>query len=586
MVTLIPYVPGITTEENRIRILSYLLLGILGTFYLLMFVIPPTSISLLTKTGKKLSAYSRAIVGTTIEQSGKALTLATDSIKGISKTAVSAISTLSTNAIMVMEYFADLIRSVPRLVSKWAKTATNTMSEVIKKMADISQNLIKKIAKLSKETVEVIQSLLKQAVDMYGDITRALSTFFDEVFEPAVRRMLKLPAELSRKIAALSKKAIPIIVNGVKLLGQKAFQHVLKDCQETTQVAFSVAQYGKTACEILGELTGGDTIDIIIFALKTFLGETRPGPMRFFNKCFAITFLIETFFNKTIGAILPGFIKTCQSELIQTGLNWFSKQKICKTKPKNKVHMRTALCFLQSMGSLTLIPAYSIQYGAFGIINTLAALPFIPDPLKWVIDSFQNLTKSLPSITFGWQDISIRSLLNGATGILASVLDLISFIAFSALKGLQINFSGKFPSPVLPPQLMIAATIIKLFSYLLQKLIPMLLEMFKSLSSRLVALVNRWNICTPRFCINLLFTKVCAPRICVGDVVGGLGVIVETIMDLAIKGIKPLFDLSDMMTRLIGQGDSKDFDGLDRKLEEAFRDITGKLPFYVRFGGF
>lgn len=584
MVTLIPYVPGLTTEENRIKILSFLLLGILGTFYLLMFVIPPTSISLLTKTGKNLSAYSRAIVGTTIEQSGKALTLATETIKGISKTAVSTISTLSTNAIMVMEFFADLIRNVPRLVSKWARTATNTMSDVIKKMADISQNLIKKIAKLSKETVEFIQSLLKQAVEMYGDITKALSTFVEEVFEPAVRRMLKLPAELSRKIAGLTKSAIPTIVNGVKLLGQKAFQHMLNDCQQTTQVAFTVAQYGKTACELLGELTGGDTIDIIIFALQTYIGETRPGPMRFLNKCFVITFLLEMFFNKTVGSILPGFIKTCQSEVIQSGLNWFSKQKICKTKPKNKVHMRTALCFLQSMGSLTLIPAFSFQYGAFGLINNLARIPGIPDPLKWIIDSFFSLTKSLPSITFGWQDISIRSLLNGATGILASVLDLIGFVAFSAVKGLQINFTGKFPSPVAAPALGMTVTIIKLYSYLLQKLIPMLLEMFKSLSSRLVALVNRWNICTPRFCINLLFTKVCAPRICVGDVVGGLSVIVETIMGLALKAITPLFNLSDMMTRLIGLGDSSDFDGLDEKLEEAFRDISGKLPFYIRIG--
>ena len=318
--------------------------------------------------------------------------------------------------------------------------------------------------------------------------------------------------------------------------------------------------------------------------MKTYLGETKPGFGRFFNKCFVITFLIEKFLNTTVGSILPGFLKTCQAEVIQSGLNWFSKQKICKTKPKNKVHMRTALCFLQSMGSLTLIPAFQLQYGPFGIINTLASIPWIPDPLKWVVDSFFSLTKSLPSITFGWQDISIRSLLNSATGLLATALDLVGFVAFSAVKGLQINFSGKFPMPLLPPALAIQVTMIKLFSYLMQKLVPLLLEMFKNLSGRVVALVNKWNICTPRFCINLLFTKVCAPRICVGDVVGGLSNIVELIMDLVIKGITPLFQVTDMMTRLIGMGDSSDFDGLDSKLEEAFGSLTGKLPFYVRFG--
>jgi hypothetical protein len=70
----------------------------------------------------------------------------------------------------------------------------------------------------------------------------------------------------------------------------------------------------------------------------------------------------------------------------------------------------------------------------------------------------------------------------------------------------------------------------------------------------------------------------------VGDVVGGLSTIVEHIMDLVIKGVTPLFQATDMMTRLIGMGDSSTFDGLDSKLEEAFGSLTGKLPFYVRFG--
>jgi hypothetical protein len=584
MVTIIPYTPGLTTEENRIRFISYILLGVLGTFFLVLLIMPATSISLVTKTGKQMSAYSRAIVSTTISQSGKALTLAVDTINGVSKGAVSAISTLSTKAIMVMEYFASLIQGMPRLISKWAKTATNTMSDVLKKMADISQNLIKMIAKLSKETVEFIQSLLKQTVETYGDITKALATMIDEVFEPAVRRLLKLPAELSRNIATLTKSAIPTIVDGVKILADRAFQNILDDCQTTTTVAFTIAQYGKTASEFIGQLTGGDTIDIIILALSTYLGETKPTFGRFFNKCFVITFLIETFFNKTAGAILPGFLKTCQSEVIQTGLNWFSKQKICKTRPPNRVYMRTALCFLQSMGSLTLIPGYQIQVGAFSVIDKLARIPSIPDPLKWVINSFFNLTRGLPSVTFGWQDISIQSLLSGATGLIAEALDLIGFVAFSAAKGLQVNFSGTFPSPVAPPAMSIQVTMIKLFSYLMKKLIPLLLEMFKSLSSRLVSLVNRWNVCTPRFCINLLVTKVCAPRICVGDVVGGMQNVVEFIMGLVTKTITPLFNLSDMMTRLIGMGDSSDFKGLDEKLEKAFSNLVAKMPFYVRFG--
>jgi phage-related protein len=488
----------------------------------------------------------------------------------------------------MIEYFTELLRYVPKLVSKWANTACSTISDVTKKVIDVSQNLIKTIAKLSKESVEFIQSLLKQAVDMYGDVTEALSKLVDDVFEPAVRKLLKLPVDLARKISSLTKNAIPLIVNGVKLLADRAFSNVLNNCQETTSVVFTIAQYGRTACEFLGLLTGGDTIDIIILGLKTYLGETKPGFGRFFNKCSVITLLIEKFFNTTVGSILPGFLKTCQAEVIQSGLNWFSNQKICKTRPRNRVHMRTALCVLQSMGSLTLLPAFQLQYGAFGIINTLASIPWIPDPLKWVVDGFFNLTKSLPSITFGWQDISIKSLLNSATGLLATALELVGFVAFSSVKGLQINFSGKFGDalkpPPLPPAMTIQITMIKLFSYLMQKLVPLLLEMFKNLSSRVVALVNKWNICTPRFCINLLFVKVCAPRICVGDVVGGLSTIVELIMDLVIQGISPLFKATDMMTRLIGMGDSSDFDGLDSKLEEAFGSLTGKLPFYVRFG--
>jgi hypothetical protein len=549
-----------------------------------MLIMPATSISLVTKTGKKMAAFSRSVIGTTVEQSGRALNLATETITGISKGAVNAVSTLTTNTMAIIEYFTELMRHIPKLVSKWARTAGKTLTDVTKQVIDVSQNLIKYIAKMSKESVEFIQSLLKQAVDMYGNVTEALSTLVDEVFEPAVRQLLKLPAELARKISSLTKSAIPMIVNGVKLLADRSFSNVLSNCQETTSIVFTIAQYAKTACEFLGLLTGGDTIDIIIFALKTYLGETKPGFGRFFNKCFVITLLIEKFLNTTVGSILPGFLKTCQAEVIQSGLNWFSKQKICKTKPKNKVHMRTALCFLQSMGSLTLIPAFQFEYGPFGIIKTLASIPWIPDPLRWVIDEFFSLTRSLPSITFGWQDISIKSLLNSATGLLATALDLVGFVAFSAVKGLQINFSGKFPMPLLPPAMSIQITMIKLFSYLMQKIVPLLLEMFKNLSSRVVALVNRWNICTPRFCVNLLLVKVCAPRICVGDVVGGLSTIVEHIMDLVIKGVTPLFQATDMMTRLIGMGDSSTFDGLDSKLEEAFGSLTGKLPFYVRFG--
>jgi hypothetical protein len=581
MVVLIPYIPNITREENRTRIISYLLLGVLGTFFLIMLIMPATSISLVTKTGKKIAAYSRIMISTTIDQSGRALTLASDTVNGVAKGAVSAISTLTTNTMMVIEYFTELIRYIPKLVSKWANTACNTMADAMKKISDVSQNLIKMIAKLTKETTEFIQSLLKQAVELHGNMTEALTTLVDDVFEPAVRSLLKLPVELARKISAITKNAIPTILEGVKLIADRAFSNVLTNCQETTSVVFTIAQYAKTATEFLGVLTGGDTIDVIVLALKTYLGETKPGFGRFFNKCFVLTLLIEKFLNAT--NILPGFLKTCQAEVIQTGLNWFSREKICKSRPRNRVYMRTALCFLQSMGNLTLIPAFQVQYGAFGIINTLASIPWIPDPLKWVVDKFFSLTKSLPSITFGWQDISIKSLLNGASGLLANALELVGFVAFSSAKGLQVNFSGKFPAPVLPPAMSIQVTMIKLFSYLMQKLIPLLLELFKNLSSRVVSLVNRWNICTPKFCINLLFTKVCAPRICVGDVVGGLSNIVELIMDLAVKGITPLFKVTDMMTRLIGLGDSSDFKGLDSKLEEAFQSLSAKLPFYVRF---
>jgi len=584
MVTLIPYTPIlVTTDRGKILIMTFILVSIFSLMQFILLTMPPTAIRLVTKTGKQLASITRNIVTTTVEQSGKALNLASNVIKDVSKQAVKAMSTMTSSAMAMIQHLAELIQQVPRLLSKWAKTATKTMSDVIKKTADITRNLIKTLADLSKETVEFIQQMLKQAVDMYGDLVKAMSVLVDEVFTPAMRRLLKLPADLARSIAAATKKSLPLIVNGVKMLAERGLNQVLKDCFETSSTAFTVAQYAKTACNFITALTGGDTFTVVLIALQTYIGQTKPSFGQFFNKCFVITYLINLFLDKTIGSILPGFLKTCQPDVIRSGLNWFSKQKICKTKPKNKVYLKTVMCFLQSIGTLTLIPAFEIKYGAFVMIDTLAKIPGIPNPLKWVIDQFFGLTKRLPSITFGWKDISIKSLLNGATGILAEAMGLIGFVAFSALKGLQINFSGKFPTPIPNPALAMTGAIINLYVYLMRKIIPILLEMFKSLSSRVVALVNRWNICTPRFCINLLFTKVCAPRICVGDVVGGLSKIIELIMDLAIKGIEPLFQVADMMGRLIGVGDSSNFEGLDKKLEQAFQNISGKLPFYVKF---
>lgn len=575
MKAIIPYTPGLTTSENRLKFISFVMLGILGTFFVILLFVPALSISLVTKSGKALASYSRTMIGTTISQGGKALAFAGDTIKDVSSGGVMAISTMTTKTVMAIEYLTDLLRHIPELVGGLAKNANSSLEDLMKMMSAASRSLVSTLGRITKQTQEFITSMVKRSISFFHSSTEALSKMVDDVFVPTLRRMMSIPSEMAATIASVSKSYIPYIVEAFKMIMTISVKGTMKDI-ELTLVSLNIAQFTKVVTQFLGTLTGGNTVDTFMFAIKVYLGQTVVNFSKSILFCGAVTLLIEFFLNKV--PLIPGFIRECQTEAVQLGIAWLTNTRVCGTKPKGKVAARAALCFVEQIGDFTLVPAFEFEFGPLGVLKKIGNLPYIPDPLDFVIDRFLDKLDGLPSLTIGWQDISFSSLLRGASSIISSVLEVAGVFAFSATQGIQMSFSGNIgPSSALSIHFSIMRVMVKL----IEKIVPLLWEQFRKLSDKILRLIKRWDVCTPRFCVNLVFTKICSPRLCASSIIGSMSSITSWIMSQALTTVKKLMNVSVFVSKIIGVPGPSDAT-LDRELDKALQNLTIKLPFYVR----
>jgi hypothetical protein len=578
--SLVARTPVIFKGDNKLKFLSFVTIGLLATFFVILIYLPGVAINAATQTGKQIAKYSKKIIGTTITQTGKVLSLTGDAISNIKNGAVSAISTMSSKVAITIEYFINLLREVPQLVGGLARMVSSSMTDLIKLIFSATKTFMSAVGNFSKEAIQVVRSSMKEVVNMFTDTVESLSRLVDEVFVPTIRRVMKIPADLARTIADKTKRFIPYIKDGVKMIMKSAVGHILKDCQETTTVLMTIIQFSKNVEEFAKALTGGDVFDIISTAMRLYVGNASVRPGQILTPCNIITNLVNIVLNFIP---LPGFIRECQTEIIQAGVNWMTRQKFCKTRPRNRVYLRAALCFFEQIGDLTLIPAFELDIGPLMTIKAIAKFPYIPDPLKWVADEFLNILDRLPSITFGWQDLSIRTMLNAVANVFATALELIGLVVFHPALGLQLNFTGNplKDNPIISMQI----GVLKMMTFLMSRLIPLLFDQFKTLASRVFNMIKKWDVCTPRFCIDLYFDEICAPRICVSSVVGSLSFLLDFIMGFALNEIQKLITVTDAIFRMFGVGDTSDFEGLDEKLMEAFQRLVVKLPFYLRFSG-
>ena len=583
-------------KDAKYKFISMIMIGLLATFFALLFIYPILSINLVTDAGTQLGAYARKVVDLSCGGTMEAVNMVGSVVNGLGGGAVTTITELTAQTVMAVELIGDVIQSMSDLLGPVTSLLNGGVKDVLSAVSLAVGYISNTIGKTMKLASDSVGGVITNILPLLGSIQEAMSFIITNGFTPAVQTLNGIRGMLADKIEAFSKSELPRVIDAFKILQSVSQSQIFGDGSMAI-LTLTVALYVKAFKRITGSLIDSSIVtDLVSSTVNAIASITVDLSGLSFDFCEVLVGLIEPVFS-LLNIPGTGDLNNCSTDFIRLGLWYMTNGSFCQTTPGTAVVTNFTNCLLGEIANITLIPAYNITIGASEIFNFLGGnFPDIwpSELLDALISGFNSLLSGLPSVNFGWYDITLDTIFEN----LAAVLIDIFFGGYKSIfSSLVVSLLPTSPSQALLP-LILLYTIYKI----VEKFLTVVIDLLNDTIDSGLNVINQWNVCTPE--IGVYVPSVCeiddppffefclefyGDSWCVSDVIGGFSTMASAAMSYVITPItSSLFNITAVINAILGSIPSAPASGaflseIDQKILEALNNlqILSTLPFYV-----
>jgi len=585
-------------KDAKYKFVSFILIGVLASFFALLFIYPILSINLVTDTGSQLGKYAKQVVDVSCGGTMEALNMVGSVVNGLGGGMVTTITELTAQTVMAVEFISDIIQSMSDLIGPMQSLLTGSVKDIMSAVSMASEYLSGILGKTMNLATESVGGVVTNILPLLGSIQEAMSFIITNGFTTAIQTFNGIRGMLADKIEAFSKSELPRLINAFSILQSVSQGQIFGD-SSIAIVTLTVALYVKSFKRVTGIFTDSSIISDLISSTVSAIGSiTADLSGLSIDFCEVLVGIIEPLFS-LLNIPGTGDLNNCALDFVRLGLWYITNGSFCQTTPGSAIVTNFTNCLLGEIAYVTLIPGYTIEVSASKIFDLIGDTDVdlwpseLFDPL---LSGFKSLLNGLPSVSFGWTDISLDTIFSNVGNVLVDI-----FTGFKSI------FSSKVVAllPKSPAQTLLPLVLIYTIFKLVEKLLASILPILTSTMNSAFAVFNQWDVCTPEiglylpdWCsytvLSITFYYICftwyGASWCVSDIIGGYSKIVGAAMTQIITPItSSLFNISALISNILGSIPGAPASGaflaqIDQKILDGLNNLnlfsSGDLPFF------
>lgn len=582
MVQLIPVRAGLTKSENRTKFLSLLMIGILGTFFVLMFIAPIISINMVMNAGKGLGSLSRDITTVACGESGKIVQLAGQVVNLVGGQTLDIVVGFGGKVTEAVKFIGEIISNIQKLTGPVQSTMLSSVEGIMTLVNLASTFLTNTIGKVTGLLNSGLGEVMNLMTGLSSDIGEMLGNMVSNVITPAMKGLKLVKDELADRIETFTKNGLSDLLNAVGILQSIGQVTTFQDI-ETAMFSLTVGLYVKVASKVVGIFTNSRIVEDLIDGVVTILGEIGIDLSDIsFDFCEQITGIVNFILSPLPDFPGPANLNRCRTPFIHMGIYWMTGGLMCA---KENPPLAMSECLLGDIGDIVFLPAFELTVSVRRLVDSIGfSFPSIPSPFGGIINSIKNLIYGLPGLTFGWDDISINSILSNVNQVFTGLFETLKSFIGPSLSGVKATFSGA------PMGLSILGVLLKIITqfimYFFEKIRDFALSALNT-AVNIFTLGGCVSICFPCFdpCFGLFGgCRVCPGcfGLCVGDVLPGIGTIRNVLKDIIRGAFNNILNLTAFVNKLLGSfADFSITSELKAIIDNALSSLSfGSFPVY------
>lgn len=582
-------------NERRRNFLALIMAGILGIVFVISIFGIYNSTKLVSQTGKFLVNYSTTMTALTCKSSSNAISSLGNTISDVGVSVVDFSKEVSDKTMDVIIYTGELMQEFITLMGDSRKFAVDTFNGARKAISEATRYVVDLVTELGDEMMNLVNKGMERLIDFVDDAYEIIEMIIRKGILPAVYGLAAVPSTVKLSIEYFISNKLPNIIRGMINLGSFLLSNSLdlaKIQLLVISITLTIQGFNKFYKDIINATSIQALVDGALSMLRSVVVPI--DELAVFSFC-------DTIIDITLGVLQLSFVDgiDCSRNFIKLGIWYITNGRFCRDY---NLIPDTADCILGGKGDAVIIPASSFTLGPMTIVDAVGGIdfPYIPSELDFlnVRGSIRSLISGLPSITVGWDNITLNTVTGGLKALLESILNALKPIMGVAVGGMKVSLGPvSVTGKIIPP---FSVVMTYMMIQLVTKLATIIVNLMKDLISGAVnTLSNKWDYCIGpwRHCIDvckyLTFgLKSCnecfgVPSVCVSDLVAAYSTIISKAFDLFISAIGSLFSVVSMVVNVLGNLAGPLLpqslrDEIDAAVDTAVNAIViPPLPFYV-----
>lgn len=548
---IVPFKPDEGWADAKTKFVSFVLIGVMATFFVLIFVSPILSINLVTETGTQLGKYAKQVTDISCGGVMDAVELVGSVVNGLGGGIVSTISTMTTQAVLAVEVIAGALQSITGIILPLGNLLTGGISELLKAVQMATgyvQSLLGEAGGFATNAIGSISDLVGPFFDNFGQV---MEFFVTNAFTPAMKAFSGVRTLLADKIETFTKSQIPSLIGAFNTLLSTAQSQIFSDTGVailTLVLSFYIGSINK----VVGIFTNGKIVEDLISTVVNMIGTIGDsiGELLTFDFCDTIVNFIEPALS-LLDIPGAGNLNDCKSEFVKLGLWYMTNGSFCAGTPVSDF----TGCLFGQIGNVVIIPAYSFNVSARdiwdGSFPSLAS--YILRPIE---DLARDLINSLPDVTLGWPDITLQTIFVGLEVLLNNI-----FTSFKGIFVSSVNGSLVSLMPVVPPRVPLPIILLYTIFKVAQRFLDIaILQVGNAIISAAETVNDSWSGCVsysdsitswlpwPLDDIVEFFEVTW----CVTDIIGSVSFMYNSVRAILQTTVDTFFNINSVMSNLLG----------------------------------
>lgn len=416
----IPLKPNKNWDDAKYRFISFVMLGVIGSMFVLLLLYPVLGIGAVTSLGSQLGKYTTQIVNITTGQTMEAVNTVGSLVNGLGSGAVTTITTLTAQAMLAIEVVGSALQGLNGLMGGPVKDMlTGAPMEVIKLFQMATNYMGSLFSDITGVTMEVVNTMMEKAFPILGSISEALNFFITNAFGPALRTLNGIRSNLADKIEAFTKSELPRLLDAFRIL-QTSSQSIIFENNGIALITLTVALFTKGFKSITSTLTNSSIVEDLVSTVVSAIGSITVDLTGLsFSFCDVVVGLIEPAFSLLS---IPGVIdlNQCSLEFIKLGIWYMTNGSFCaSTTPVTNF----TDCLFGEIADIVLVPGQSISFSASYVMDQIGggAPGWVEDVFEFLIGEMFSLIGGLPRVSLGWNDISLNTVFTNLQTVLVTI---------------------------------------------------------------------------------------------------------------------------------------------------------------------